>query len=90
MTAIGLLAATLSFLLAAYFLVVYFTSGIEVLGWTPLALLLLFFGGAILASLGLLGEYLGRVLLNINRIPQFVVAERTTSSNNSSGTPTSQ
>jgi undecaprenyl-phosphate 4-deoxy-4-formamido-L-arabinose transferase len=35
----------------------------------------LFFGGLILISLGVIGEYLGRVLMNLNRIPQFVVSE---------------
>jgi hypothetical protein len=50
--------------------------GIKVYGWTALMLVNLFFGGAVLISLGMLGEYLARVLMNVNQIPQFVVKER--------------
>jgi undecaprenyl-phosphate 4-deoxy-4-formamido-L-arabinose transferase len=76
MTIAGLMASGASFLLGLYFLVVYLTRGIAVYGWTALMLVTLFFGGTILISLGLIGEYLARVLMNVNQIPQFVVAER--------------
>jgi len=76
MMLMGCVSAATSFLLAVYFLVVYMTRGIEVLGWTPLVLLLLFFGGSILIALGVIGEYLARVLMNVNQIPQFMVEER--------------
>ncbi len=42
-------------------------------GWTTIAILLLFFGSAQLISLGLVGEYVGRVLLHLNSRPQFIV-----------------
>lgn len=76
MTVLGGISAVTSFLIGVYFLVIYMTVGIEVLGWTPLVLLILFFGGMILLALGLIGEYLGRVLINVNQTPQFVVEER--------------
>jgi undecaprenyl-phosphate 4-deoxy-4-formamido-L-arabinose transferase len=76
MTLGGVASSAFSFLLAVYFLGVYLTRGIEVYGWTALMLVTLFFGGTILISLGVLGEYLARVLMNVNQIPQFVVAER--------------
>jgi undecaprenyl-phosphate 4-deoxy-4-formamido-L-arabinose transferase len=72
-TTTGLLLSTLSFLSGAYFLLVYLTVGITVAGWTSIALTLLFLGGAILTSLGIIGEYVGRVLMNVNGAPQFVV-----------------
>jgi undecaprenyl-phosphate 4-deoxy-4-formamido-L-arabinose transferase len=42
-------------------------------GWASLALLILLFSGLQLCILGLMGEYIGRTLLNANRQPQFVV-----------------
>lgn len=77
MTGMGLLCFASSLVLAAYFLVKYFTKGIGVYGWTALALMQLLFGGVIMISIGALGEYLGRVLMNVNQTPQFVVRETT-------------
>jgi undecaprenyl-phosphate 4-deoxy-4-formamido-L-arabinose transferase len=75
MTMGGLLCSGIGFLLGIYFLLVYLIKGIKVYGWTALMLVNLFFGGALLISLGMLGEYLARVLMNVNQIPQFVVKE---------------
>ena len=75
-SAAGIVCSIVSFALAAYFLAVYLTRGIEVEGWTALMLANLFFGGVLLVSIGTLGEYLARVLMNVNQIPQFVVRER--------------
>jgi len=71
----GLVFSGTAFLLGIFFLVVYLTRGIEVYGWTALMLVNLFFGGTVLISIGILGEYLARVLMNVNQIPQFVVEE---------------
>jgi polyisoprenyl-phosphate glycosyltransferase len=46
-------------------------------GWASLIATVLFMGGTQLVGLGLLGEYLGRTYLTINRKPQFVVRETT-------------
>lgn len=45
-------------------------------GWTMITVLILFFGAIQLISLGLVGEYIGRILLFINKRPQFVVKEK--------------
>lgn len=42
-------------------------------GWTSLMSMLLFIGGLTMLMLGLLGEYVGRIYLSINNIPQYVV-----------------
>jgi glycosyltransferase involved in cell wall biosynthesis len=44
-------------------------------GWTSLVLTVLFVGGLQLLCLGVIGEYLGRAYLKINRKPQFAVRE---------------
>jgi undecaprenyl-phosphate 4-deoxy-4-formamido-L-arabinose transferase len=45
-------------------------------GWTSLMTIVLFMGSLQLLCLGLLGEYLGRAYLKINRKPQFSIRER--------------
>lgn len=44
-------------------------------GWSSLIVTILVVGGAQLLSVGILGEYLGRVLLTLNARPQYVVAK---------------
>ena len=45
-------------------------------GWTSLIIAVAFFGGIQLVSIGLLGEYVGRIFLSINKLPQYVVREK--------------
>ncbi|MBN1671891.1 MAG: glycosyltransferase family 2 protein [Kiritimatiellae bacterium] len=50
--------------------------GVEVpMGWASLIVAVLVLGGVQLAGIGMLGEYLGRVFLHLNRQPQYVVKE---------------
>ena len=44
-------------------------------GWASLIVAVTFFGGVQLCVLGLIGEYLGRLFLTVNRLPQFVVSD---------------
>ncbi len=76
-TVAGFAVSLLSFLLGAFFLVLYFVRGTGVYGWTSIALTNLFLGGTILTALGITGEYVGRILMNVNALPQFTVERRT-------------
>lgn len=44
-------------------------------GWTSIICLMLIFFGLVLVSLGIIGEYLGKILLTINHTPQYIVRE---------------
>lgn len=44
-----------------------------VVGWTSLIVVVLLIGGVQLLALGVIGEYVGRVLLNVGNRPQFVI-----------------
>ena len=44
-------------------------------GWASIITVLLFFSGLQFVVLGLLGEYIGRSYLNLNKKPQFIVRE---------------
>ena len=45
------------------------------IGWPSMMVALCFFGGLIMLFLGLIGEYLGRMFLGMNRNPQYVIRE---------------
>jgi undecaprenyl-phosphate 4-deoxy-4-formamido-L-arabinose transferase len=45
-------------------------------GWTSIIAAIIFFGGVQLLSIGLLGEYIGRLFLSINKKPQYVIKEK--------------
>ena len=51
-----------------------FGSAAETPGWASLTVIVLFLGGVQLMSIGVLGEYLGRVFLETKRRPLYVVA----------------
>jgi glycosyltransferase involved in cell wall biosynthesis len=73
---IGLVTAFSGFVLGAYFLVQYFVSNILVPGFASTIIAVLILGGTQLLALGVIGEYLGRLHLNVNRKPQYVVRQR--------------
>lgn len=47
------------------------------IGWTSLASLILLIGGALMMMLGLIGEYIGRIYVCINKSPQYVISKLT-------------
>jgi glycosyltransferase involved in cell wall biosynthesis len=73
----GLLMAGLGFLLAVLLVIQKFTYDQMPIGWSSLIVTVLIIGGMQLIALGMLGEYLGRVLLTLNSRPQYVIGETT-------------
>ena len=72
---LGFLAALCGFGVGAYYLAQYLFAQIAVPGYASTIIAILVLGGLQLLALGILGEYLGRVHLNINRKPQYTVRE---------------
>ena len=50
--------------------------GTSAIGWASLIVSILVLGGFQLMTLGMLGEYVGRTHLNVNRGPQYVIRDR--------------
>lgn len=46
------------------------------IGYTSIMASILFVGGMIMLILGMLGEYVGRIFITINNIPQYIISER--------------
>jgi glycosyltransferase involved in cell wall biosynthesis len=72
---IGFLVACIGFILSIYYIVSFFFLQNKVEGWTTLILTTLLLGGLTLMSIGIIGEYLGRVFLSINNKPQYSIKE---------------
>ncbi len=75
-TTIGALFSFIGLVLGVWMAVHAIISPIEVASWGVTIAIVLFLGGVQLISIGLLGEYVGRVYLSINKTPQYVVKER--------------
>jgi undecaprenyl-phosphate 4-deoxy-4-formamido-L-arabinose transferase len=73
----GFALAGFSLLVIGYVLVQKWLDPGIAAGWTSLIATILLIGGIQTLCLGILGEYIGRVYLKLNRKPQFVVASRT-------------
>lgn len=47
------------------------------MGWSSTIAVMLILGGLILFVLGIIGEYIGRIYMSINEMPQYVIVEKT-------------
>ena len=72
----GFILSLIGLMLTVYYISNYFQGNV-IKGWTTLVVLELTIGGAILMSLGVIGEYIGRLYLGANKRPQFVVRGKT-------------
>ncbi len=72
---LGFLFSLVGFLLGGYYLVMYFLDKLVVPGYASTIVAILILGGTQLLALGVIGEYLGRLHLNMNRKPQYTVRE---------------
>lgn len=71
----GLIAlGTLAY--AVFIIVKTMVTGVDVPGYASLMVAVLFFGSVQLISLGILGEYIGRILREVKGRPIYVVSER--------------
>jgi len=72
----GVFSICLAFALGAYYLMLFLMGRITVPGWITLVLLVLFFSGIIMFSLGIVGEYLLRITQEVYRVPQYLIRDK--------------
>lgn len=72
--AIGSLIALFAFLWGGWIVVEYFVFGQPLRGFTTLAAAVMFLAGVQLISIGIIGEYLGRVYDEVKARPTYIVA----------------
>lgn len=74
-TFFGTFFAFLGFLGAICLIIRQWIAPDPVVGWSSLMCMLLVIGGLSMVMLGLLGEYIGRIFISINKAPQYVIRE---------------
>jgi polyisoprenyl-phosphate glycosyltransferase len=74
-TYMGLLVAAVSFLLAVFYVIDFFVRNKPITGFTTTIVMILFLGGVQLVSIGILGEYIGRIYEELKQRPLYVVQE---------------
>lgn len=74
-TYVGAGIAALSFLYALFIITKALFFGIAVAGYASLMVAVLFFGGLQLLSLGILGEYVGRIMIETKQRPLYIIRD---------------
>lgn len=72
-SAVGMISALIGFIYGVISIVRKILNPSILLGYSSLIVIILLLGGIMMILLGMLGEYMGRIYLNINQAPQFVV-----------------
>jgi glycosyltransferase involved in cell wall biosynthesis len=73
---VGVVVALFTLLYAVYVVMKTILWGSDVAGYPSLIVAILFFGSVQLISLGVLGEYVGRILIETKRRPLYVIRKR--------------
>lgn len=75
LTIVGIIVAIVSFIYGGYIFYSWLANGIEVKGYAPIMLVLIFTAGIQMTMLGVLGEYLWRTLDETRKRPFYVIDE---------------
>ena len=76
-TATGVFFAIAGFLYGIYTVLKKLVNPAVPMGFSSLMAAVVFIGGMLMIMLGLIGEYIGRIYISINRSPQYVIREET-------------
>lgn len=75
-TSFGFIVAVISFILLVKSIVDKFM-GNTVAGWTSIITIVCFLSGVQLICMGVLGEYIGKIYMEIKQRPRYIISERT-------------
>ena len=75
-TGLGVIISVISFLLILYALIAWI-AGRAVAGWASTLIAVALIGGIQLISLGVIGEYVGKIFLETKHRPRYIISERT-------------
>ena len=73
---LGLITCLLGFI-GIIWAIVEFLIGKTIAGWASTLCIILFLGGVQLLSLGVIGQYVGKIYLETKRRPRYIISERT-------------
>ena len=73
---LGMLIALISFIGVIWAVVQHFL-GNTVSGWASTVCIICFFSGVQLISIGVIGEYIGKIYMEVKQRPRYIISERT-------------
>lgn len=75
-TGFGFAVSIIGFLLTLWSVICYFV-GNTVAGWASILSVISFFGGIQLISIGVIGEYIGKIYMEVKKRPRYIIEEKT-------------
>jgi glycosyltransferase involved in cell wall biosynthesis len=75
-TYVGAVVSLCAFLFTVYLILSVLVRGVDIPGYASLMVSVMFFSGVQLISLGVIGEYIGRIFAEVKRRPLYIVGER--------------
>ena len=75
-TGIGMIISVFGFV-AVVWAIVMWMLGKTVAGWASMICIVAFLGGIQLLSLGVIGEYIGKIYMETKARPRYIISERT-------------
>ncbi|MBI2684067.1 MAG: glycosyltransferase family 2 protein [Actinobacteria bacterium] len=75
-TVLGLASAAISLFAGVFVLVAQLVGAALVPGWASIMIVVLLFSGVQLLTLGIVGEYVGKIFDEVRRRPTYIIAER--------------
>ncbi len=73
---LGIFTSILSVVMGLYYLFLYITRQIGVHWWITIILLILFFFGILMFSVGIIGEYLLRIIQEVSKTPIYLIKDQ--------------
>ncbi len=73
---IGLVIAIFAFVIGFYYLITFFYYNRPLSGWTSLIVSLFFLSGIIIASIGLVGLYIGKIFRQVKERPLYIIQNK--------------
>ena len=74
---IGLFASAVGFSYAIFSIFAFFLTDLNLTGWTSLIMAVIFFGGLQLLTLGIIGEYIGKLFMQVKDRPNYIIKSST-------------
>jgi glycosyltransferase involved in cell wall biosynthesis len=76
-TGLGFIISFLAFVYGIYATTISFITNTTVSGWTSLIVSVLFIGGVQLIFIGIIGEYIGKIFIQVKNRPNYIIKETT-------------
>ena len=71
----GAIISFFSFSIGIYYIINYILAGVTVPGWTTLVVLLSFFSGYLILMLGILGQYLAKIIKQVSDVEPYTLTD---------------